>query len=1227
MNQAFNAVRMRLEVQGEFPCDLACQSVRYQAKLAGAYELKVVPLFQAVDLVLNSPCVVKISSTRFEAFIFSGVLGGISQQELTIVPDCITLYRNQRSGIYTEATVLDLIDQSLKSVSLSRSLKADYPRQKSLTQFAEKDMQFITRQCAEYGIWSFFYQDFKNGLGVKMHLGDHNQAFIDRGVVSILADAQSEAAGIFNLEWAATDLADAVQGIHFVENDNDYLLCGEGGIQHHTLANRLSSKQLADLTDVAQAGIQGQQQILTAVFQGLNLQAGEKIQLDLEDGLQTFVIIEVNYDFNGQHQLKAAALFDLTGKELTYRAPIWRGAHRVNAAYVFSGLLSGCYGFSEGAVVVPDALGNVPVYFPYDYAVYYGNQMPACLTRIASWSNQGGQTGKTFPIYKDTELQMVFMHGNMDYPVIKGAAANRETGHVHNASTQRRTHWQLPQGQYLSYSNVPGDHNFIQLGAVHQENTQRSNMLLSNYRDPDQPGTKRLDYQQATTQSLERVTGQDYHSLQGGNLTVLDSAAKTNPLTYLVIQLGDQSNISAPDKPPALQTYLKTLLIDLSLEKAGQDAPLSYSGLSVNAAQQFKHQQVLEPNTNTLSQYGALTISLAQSQIILLNGQAVLPTDILTLQPRVWQKNKSTDQWGNIYYSLVLTVLAPPILFNFRQDVCLANQKLQGDDLTTYQILSLYFAADQDSLASVKEMRTAFTEDELDFWVSQGNNATFFIHGYNVSFGRESDPDDDLSASAAHQWFSAMECNLNIAAGFDGKDYTKYTRLIGIAWQGNPLSPVDFRVDYAMTQFPAERLLILLQQLSARGIAVNIMAHSCGNQVLLQALELAASAGIKINHSFMWEPAVADNALTSSVEALLPMEFQNLKGDYVTLLAPNVFPHAAQATEHVTVLYSDDDTILGSINGAPSQKTWTAEAIHDFYIGLFGDGPVAQAVKSIGHAIVFSLESLINPIWAMQRREASQTVDDPAVGNILHATKTDPGAGLFFAAPAEVIFLLDRYGMDHIRQQLDLISIYHLANLFVEPLSFFLASPDHITHFYSRWLQKYQTYVLPQKGQNQNTPFSSQLSTQQSILAAALPEAYNLLSVGMYLMLYLKSGVVTAIVDAIKNCPAVCDWKKSANRLFKAEDEIGEQAGFLATLMLSVILTDGVQIPPAMGYRGALGPYFNSSQKGPSGQDLCVDHSAMLMPTTEFMQYVYKGVLMNGSGGGQFQYFGKWKTG
>lgn len=1286
MNQPVDAVTMILELQGDQPLTLNCLAVQYKAQIHAPYELKVQIAAADFDFIDKTPCVVKVTSAHFQSFCFSGQLNGLAENQtmnlqgglrwLTIVPDCSILYQQQRSGMYYDASILDVIERGLKSVSVQQNLSAPeslaYPRQKSMTQYAESDMDFIARQLAEYGIWYNFYQDFETDSGATMMLGDHNQAFVDRGNVNILSDAASEGTGLFNVEWNAVALPDAVTGVHFVEDENTYLTSGQTGLQHHTLGNQLNQKQLDYLIGVVKAGIQVQQQVLTASFQGLNLQAGEVIHIDCDNPPIAFVITEVHYDFSGTHSLKAAALLDLEGKALTYRTPIWVDSQRVYPLPEFTGMLSGCYGLTEGAVVVPDALGNIPVSFPYDYAECCGNQIPARLTRMASWSSQGGQTGKTFPIYKDTELQVMFANGNLDYPIIKGASANAETGHVHNASVNRRTHWQLPQGQHLSYSNVPGDDNFIHLGAEHAEGADRSSMLLTNYRDPDQPGTKRLDYQQSTTQSMERVTGQDYHSQQGGNLTVLDAAAKANPMTYIVIQLTDQTNFATPDKAPALKAYLKTLLIDLSLAKQGQDTPIEVSGLSVNPTQKFKLQQVLEPNVQAdkLSQYGALSLSLTHSSassasqsdavnVIVQNGQAILPTNTLTLPPASWQKNKTTDQWGNIYYTITLTVLAPPMLFNFRQDVYFAQKKLTGDDLTTYQALSPYFTPDTDSLAAAPALREALTEDELDYFMTQGNNVTLFIHGYNVGFGawpiaftpaadHSLTPNpkqrmtlyqddayfatscpavtaDTLSAlnidqrygTAAHKWLLAMEQHLNQAFGWGSNtDFTKYQRLIGIAWQGNP-STIDYMAAAGNTDFAAQKTFALIQQLHAQGIKIELLAHSLGNGVLAKALSLCGDAGITITHAHLWQPAIPDNSLDTEAHDYLPI---TLSGTPIPA-ANYDFTHAQQGAEAITVLFSDNDTILGQV---PSEQA-RLNADPASFTALFEDLP----------ALAYS--------WIKN----AKTED-----HVYLRTLLDPGAGLAFMAPAAAVALMDQAVFPIAGIHEKAMSIYHLANLYRYPASLIFKSDlPTLRNYYQTWRSKWQLIDVPYKNSIPAPPINmaATLEQQMSWLSAQIPDLFNFVSIICHLCLHpnavdldnlnryfaqpdtatqaqsFGAKLKQALIEAghILSGQAILSTLEKLGGIFMEDD----LSTLLATMILTGLLTPGAVPRGAMGYdpKNTYAKLFSGHVNPVDQGSLLPDHSGMLFPTERFFSEIYKQQLFSGSAGVHINYFGKWR--
>jgi hypothetical protein len=281
-------------------------------------------------------------------------------------------------------------------------------------------------------------------------------------------------------------------------------------------------------------------------------------------------------------------------------------------------------------------------------------------------------------------------------------------------------------------------------------------------------------------------------------------------------------------------------------------------------------------------------------------------------------------------YHLESRQLAPPVVVNVRED---------------------------RSTATDPNARDLLREDEIRYFRQYGNNATIFIHGFSVSYGtfarqvelkdwhhdilrnqtkpvrlaygetcattyrdqklldgqyrrwHERHPDlyadidlKRLNGGGAHSWFLHMEDNLNRATGqFDRSDYQKYTRMIHLAWSGDV-----FDLDYMAAETNANQagfaLAGLIDQLVGEGIAVNVIAHSLGNRVLLVAMNLLGQMPGRrecIAHAFMWQPAVPDTALS------------NDPGRDTSVLRNWNFIHAHRAAKKIVVLYSDQDNILG----------------------------------------------------------------------------------------------------------------------------------------------------------------------------------------------------------------------------------------------------------------------------------------------------------------------------
>ncbi|OHY81313.1 alpha/beta hydrolase [Marinobacter sp. AC-23] len=250
------------------------------------------------------------------------------------------------------------------------------------------------------------------------------------------------------------------------------------------------------------------------------------------------------------------------------------------------------------------------------------------------------------------------------------------------------------------------------------------------------------------------------------------------------------------------------------------------------------------------------------------------------------------------------------------------------------------------------------TDEQLNYFRENGNNALIYIHGYNVPHGERgrflnrkdrqkrygghgpgprtawhpnaatvwqdtealseytASPlkDDEVNGTGAHSWAIHMEYQLNRAAGFDGKDWMPYSRIINISWPGDTGS-TDFMQAELNAMTSGRRLAPLLLQLADADIAINLISHSLGARVALTALNIVGTIGRSnlVDHLFLWQPAVADNALT------------NDSSRDVHPLGLGVFPSAHSAARKIVVLHSRGDGILGP--GDDEDSTWWQKAL------------------------------------------------------------------------------------------------------------------------------------------------------------------------------------------------------------------------------------------------------------------------------------------------------------
>ncbi|HCW90649.1 MAG TPA: hypothetical protein DHU56_11475 [Marinobacter sp.] len=295
--------------------------------------------------------------------------------------------------------------------------------------------------------------------------------------------------------------------------------------------------------------------------------------------------------------------------------------------------------------------------------------------------------------------------------------------------------------------------------------------------------------------------------------------------------------------------------------------------------------------------------------------------------------------------------LPPPVIINLREDSAPQDDKL--------------------------------TPEQLAYFRANGNNAMIFVHGYNVphgewgrflkgdsrsphwhgntrSFSRvpkwhpykamvKQDPqalsdgypftleDADVNGSGVQNWAIHMEYCLNKAAGFDGTDWMPFSRIINISWPGDTGS-TDFMQAELNAMTAGRRLVPLLQQLQDAGIAVNLITHSLGARVALTALNILGTTGRHnlVDHLFLWQPAVADNALSNDPER------------DAHPFGLGVFPAAHKAARQIVVLHSKGDGVLGP--DERYQKSWWQQ-IADFWSSVATDS-LAGPLNDVAHDIL-----------------------------------------------------------------------------------------------------------------------------------------------------------------------------------------------------------------------------------------------------------------------------------
>lgn len=348
-------------------------------------------------------------------------------------------------------------------------------------------------------------------------------------------------------------------------------------------------------------------------------------------------------------------------------------------------------------------------------------------------------------------------------------------------------------------------------------------------------------------------------------------------------------------------------------------------------------------------------IDLAQDLQLIIPTQHLVAIDGQPIPPHSPESKISSAQSAQIKIinnqrqrNVAIQLLSPPIMISLRDE--------QYGDGNDYQ---------SRLLVNNGKM---LSKSEINYFKNRGSNATLFIHGYNVAYGKFGPKADNvvldpstlmlnlpaifitgqgdstvyrdinilrnafpqipdnvtsingcadleimLNGSEAHNWLIRMEDNLNRATrAFNRDNYLKFERIINISWSGDPF-PLDYvdaiRAISDPKIKPAQRLADVIFELKEAGVnAINIIAHSLGNGLLVKTMEYLGEKNQNIiAHAFLWQPAIPDNVFSLDSQTHDPSYY------FDPALDPWYVPHAYRSAQKISILYSFNDNILGPL--------------------------------------------------------------------------------------------------------------------------------------------------------------------------------------------------------------------------------------------------------------------------------------------------------------------------
>jgi len=1121
------------------------------------------------------------------------------------------LYRTTCQA-WTNETVLDIIREKLEHHELGGyNIVFNCYRQHeplpSVIQYNETDKDFLTRLLQRHGL--FFYSIVYKG-NPQLIISDDSRLLGDYGAPTELDFYDGDGFTyqkplVFGLQSRATNLSvdvylndynpDDVDADLHVHAHTQAGINGFGERHYHTIPyyNRENGEQLAKQI-MASIDVERYQVSIQTTCR--NLVPGQLLTINghpIHSFNTTYRVIRIQHQMNQAPELsrnnKTALRYEnnvtlIPAKQL-FHLPI---DAVLAAQQKYHGLFTPAKIASTdgGDKIYPelDAQGRYRIKYAFvrpqdNKNRHYHSPSLRLLQRYGGRAPNGKAYGMHYPLRVGTDVIVGFIDGEFAKPVILGALASpKQPSPVTNKNAQEYK-WRTWGGNEFMIHDEP-DKNIIRF------NTQNvlQSLTLSAI------GETHAVVFQNKTGSMRHFAQEDFVQTSGTQKIFVGG---NHIVTSAKSMLDTKGNI-----------YLET---ESTLKLIAEGAIRWQSGQNITMQTGGSYRLNSKGPIQLLSKQGNLNISASQINIKAKGVDIVAPTIELGSAGKI---SGSSVSISNLVLKAPVIDVYPPkggssSGTKLSSPPLLKLKRHRSNPIKLQKLIALNLREDvsNDYFKSEKQAndpykRDTLHTDEVNYFIHNGNNATIFIHGFGVEYGKfgkeiqvETDlekqqlknsiyahddiyrsatlvkklyptatvggavnfDDEDLNGTGAHSWWLHMEYNLNQATGqLHEVSYSNYARMIHVAWQGDPASELDYMAAVEQAKKAAVKLVKVIEQLQPKGIQINIIAHSLGNEVLLKAMDLLGEQGKAdcIDHVFMWDPSVPNDALSS------PATNDNLCGLYQ-------FPHATKTAKKITVLYSQDDNILGPVQN----KSFT---------------------------------------------------------DVIYEKINDPAAGVSIAVVDAAVLLLDKLPLPR-----PLESIYHVVNMIGQPVHDFTKSQANCKKWYQTWRTKYKT-------------FDSNIEHLGGrLLGVSLNEQCSIMR-NYYSITY--EGLKTVIENFVDQSPVKKRKLMSYLNIFESidnEEKRGISAlakaikykilgakniknttnDYVTAIIMTVFLTEGVNIKPALGYSGADLSADNTRKLITSAKLIPVDqhnwltsHSAMKIPSPALMKHVYKKYIFGSEG-------------